>query len=124
MRQDARRSEFDARVVRLEPMDRTLVMVDVLRGTEEAIEKRVAAYLAEHPDATQNEVEKAVTGGNDTIRAAYKKVRQVRQNTLAHPETGAPTGVRPIEGAPQAQSLPDPALDPDEHMREREDGGF
>jgi hypothetical protein len=106
-------------------MDGTLVMVDVLRGTQEAIEKRVAAYLIGHPDATQNDVEKEVTGGNEAIRAAYKKVRQVRQTPLAHPETGAPEGVRPIEGAPLAESRPpDPTLDPDEHMRRREDGGW
>jgi hypothetical protein len=124
---------FEPRVIRLEPIDGTLVMVDVLRGTDEAIERRVVDYVAKHPDASQNEVEKAVTGGNDAIRAAFKRlrpalsqqqklhdasapgaeahpdaapelesaqVRQVRQTTLAHPETGAPMGVRPIEGAP------------------------
>jgi hypothetical protein len=107
---------FDPRVIRLEPMDGTLVVAEVV-DVSAALDRRVGLYLDEHPDASQNEVERAVTGGNDEIRASYKRVRQVRHSGGAHPgQQGAPPAA-PLKGARGAVVPLDPTLDPDEHAR-------
>jgi hypothetical protein len=58
----------------------------------ESLDRQVEAYLDDHPDASQNDVEKALTGGTDEKRAAYKRVRQVRQTPRRTLGTGAPPG--------------------------------
>jgi AAA domain len=119
-------------VVNLVPIGDSLVACEPITPAE-SLEDEVRRYLSEHPGASQNDVEKHITGGTDAIRAAYKKVRQVRQTGVAHPGIGAPKGVRPIEGAPLAPSpldfadAPGHAMvmsDPDEWARNGEDGGW
>ena len=112
--------EFETQVVRLIEVGGSLVAAQAVPRPE-ALEQDVAAYLDEHPDAGQNDVEKNVAGATDAKRAAYRKVRLLRRKGEAHPVQGAPKGGAPIEGAPQAQH---PTLDPDEWKCALEDGGF
>ena len=115
--------EFEAVIVRFEPVAGSLVACQPVRPAE-SIEADVRRHLADHPEASQNDVERAVKGGKDLVRAAYKRARQVRRTAPPHPELGAAEGVRPVEAAPPPQFQPDPTDDPDEHMRRLEDGGF
>jgi hypothetical protein len=94
--------EFEPLIVRLIPHSGSLVAASA--GTRpDTIYADVVAYLAEHPEASQREVEKAIKGKTDDIRAAYKQVRPVRPEQGRTPEQGAPQVGAPIEGAPRAQ---------------------
>ncbi|MGZ4299194.1 MAG: hypothetical protein ACXVVK_19325 [Solirubrobacteraceae bacterium] len=112
--------EFETVIVRLEPVEGTLVACKPMTPAE-SLDDAVRLYLDDHPDASQNEVEREVTGNSDAVRAAYKRVRLVR------PEAGRTPGARCAPPCPLAKegalgAAPDPTLDPDEHMRQ--DGGW
>ena len=79
---------FDPRVIRLEPMDGTLVVAESVRG---ALARRMAAYLDENPDASQNDVEKDVKAAStDEKRASYQRVRLLRLTPRRTRGQGAP----------------------------------
>jgi hypothetical protein len=83
-------AEFAPSVVRLEPTAGTLVAAAAVTAAE-AVEQAVRDHLAKYPDASQNDVEKAVTGKSDDIRAAYRRVRP----SAPHPRGAPPDKVRP-----------------------------
>ncbi len=112
--------EFEPRIIRLLEVASSLVVVEAVTRQED-LEQAVREYLDANPDASQRDVEGAVTGGNEAIRAVVRKVRQTRQNAVAHPEPSAPRKGAPKEGAPPAQLH---TLDPDEWKRAVEDGGW
>lgn len=112
--------EFQPLVVRLEPVAGALVACRPVTAAD-SIEEDVRRYLADHPEASQNEVEAAVTGKAVEIRAAYKKVRPLRPDAGRTPGQGA-SRVVPLKGT-RTQPL-NPTLDPDEHVRAIEDGGW
>ena len=93
---------FEPVVCRLEPVGDSLVIAEVATPAE-SLDRQVEAYLDEHPDASQNEVEKAIPGGTEEERAAYRRVRQVRQTPRRTPGLGAPE-VAPLKEAHLAQS--------------------
>jgi AAA domain len=93
-------AEWDDRLVRLEPVDGSLVIATV-STPQEATEDDVRAYLAAHPTASQHEVEKNVPGRSERVRAAYRKVkaeqgRPGRPRDGQTPERGSSQGGRPI----------------------------
>jgi hypothetical protein len=114
-------AEFETMVVRLLPFGGSLVAARAApRG--EVVEQEVRDHLAEHPAASQNDVESAVTGKASEVRAAYQKVRPARKTAGRTPGQGA-SQRPPSKG--DAVAVPfDPTLDPDEHKRLQEDGGF
>jgi hypothetical protein len=63
---------FDPRLVTLEPTAGSLAVAQVVTS-EDVIEAAVREYLADHPDASQRDVEKSITGRAATIREAYRK---------------------------------------------------
>lgn len=66
----------------------------VADGRVEEIEERVRAYLAEHPDASSNEVERNVKGRSADVREAYKRAKEgCVPNARTHPDApgSAPT---------------------------------
>ena len=107
--------EFDPVVVRFEPIGGSLVAAT--SGTSaEMLDLEVDKYMAEHPTASQREVEQAVGGHSRDVRAAYK--RRVRPRGQCGPGVAAPPGqgaanAGPLKGA--AAAVPDPTL---------EDGGW
>lgn len=86
--------EFEPRLVRLMPVADSLVVVEAITRPD-ALERAVAEHLSEHPEASQREVERAVTGGTDEIRAAYRRMRQTRQTGGGAPRAGCAPGGRP-----------------------------
>lgn len=82
---------FQPATVRLERVAQSLVACRPVTVVDEVFE-RVAAYRAEHPGASQNEVEEAVPGPRAQIRLAYREceVRRSAPFAAAHPEVTAP----------------------------------
>jgi AAA domain len=116
--------EFAASVVRLERLDGTLVACEAV-STKAAIFQAVAEYRRHHPEASQNEVEEAIKGRRDTIRAAFRQLSQGAPgapNPMGAPPDKVRPDAPPLKGA-RAQSH-DRTLDPTEHRRLVEDGGW
>ncbi len=67
-------AEFPPSIVRLEPIAGTLVAATAVTAAE-ALDQAVSDYLDKHPEASQREVEREVTGKTDDIRDAYRRVR-------------------------------------------------
>jgi hypothetical protein len=107
--------EFPPRVVHLERIDGTLVACEGV-STEEATFQAVAEYREQHPNASQNEVEKAITGRTDTKRAAY------RQLFKGAPSAPNPVGAAPDKMRPRAPSFKRGAVE--SHDPDIEDGGW
>src|SRR3954452_14897621 len=63
--------ECEPRTARLIPQGDSLAVVEAVTRRD-AVEQDVTAYLVEHPGASQRDVEDAVTGRRDAVRAAYK----------------------------------------------------
>lgn len=70
-----------------------------LEGTEKAddLEQRVRAYLAEHPDATANEVDENVEGGRKKVLALVRSIKEqggsgATGTTWNHPPAADPAG--------------------------------
>lgn len=104
---------FDPRVATLQPCAGSLVVAQVVTS-EAAIEAAVREYLDAHPDASQREVEKNITGKAATIRAAYRKCVPA---SPASQRGDAPTAeVRPASPLVKGTrtSSPADAVDPDD----------
>lgn len=108
--------EFEPRIVRLLEVGSSLVVVEAVTRRD-SILTAVTEYLAEHPDASQRDVEKAIKGRAADIRAIYRHVRPVRPEAGRTPEQGASRGGVPLGDAPGTQL---PALIADDHT----DGGW
>ncbi|HEX3331845.1 MAG TPA: AAA family ATPase [Gaiellales bacterium] len=91
-------AKFDDRIIRLEPLHDTLVVVDAV-AVDEALRRNVQEYLTGHPAASQNEVEREVHGRAGRVRTIYQevtaKVRPVRPTPGRTPDIGASRGVCP-----------------------------
>jgi hypothetical protein len=116
--------EFEPRWVTLVEVANSLVVGEVATRRAE-LEQTVRAYLAENPDASQREVEKAVGGKAADVRAAFKRVRDapvspnqaelegcvpVRPNGGTHLGTGCvPSGAslegRTLDAAPDTDDV-------------------
>jgi hypothetical protein len=103
-------AEFEPVVVRMLPIDGTLVAASAVSQADMR-DIIVNEYLDAHPGASQNEVEREVKGGNDEIRAAYKRVRQVRQTPRRTPEQVRQPALRLREA--QGWRVPDEGVDHD-----------
>ena len=75
---------FEPHVITLEPTAGSLVAARSATPSEN-VEQEVRDYLTEHPDASQRQVEEAISGYSRHVREAYKRVRLSAATPVAAP---------------------------------------
>ena len=91
--------EFAPRVARLEPVGGSLVVAEAVTVSD-TMNRAVGAYLAEHPEASQREVEREVPGNAAQIRAAYKRQTASMRPSASTPMDAPPGSPRPASPRP------------------------